>query len=98
MFRVLKHVERRDSIPTEKKVLSEIKQSNGSEFPVQINEIVWPGTHDSATKNSGGTTDCSAYLLRLEQEPSADTLSVQNLFFRTFSSCLNINENKPVKE
>ncbi|CAA2964726.1 uncharacterized protein LOC111392495 isoform X1 [Olea europaea var. sylvestris] len=70
---VSKQVGRRKSIRTEKKVLTEMKQSNGSEFPgsdyhpsdrknwmsglnpekVQINQIVWPGTHDSATNKIG---------------------------------------------
>ncbi|CAI9765450.1 unnamed protein product [Fraxinus pennsylvanica] len=70
---VSKQVERRNSIRAEKKVLFEMKQSNGSEFPgsdyhpsdrknwmlslnpdkVQINQIVWPGTHDSATNKIG---------------------------------------------
>ncbi|KAL2477096.1 PLC-like phosphodiesterases superfamily protein [Forsythia ovata] len=70
---VSKQVERRKSIQTEKKVLFDMKQSNGSEYPgsdyhpsdrknwmsglnpdkVQINQIVWPGTHDSATNKIG---------------------------------------------
>ncbi|XP_057769277.1 uncharacterized protein LOC130989333 [Salvia miltiorrhiza] len=68
-----KQVERRTDIKTEKKVLADLKQSCGCDFPgcdyrtndrknwmsalnpdkLRINQIVWPGTHDSATNKIG---------------------------------------------
>lgn len=69
---VSKQVERRKTIHTEKKTLTELKTSGedypGSEYhpsdrknwmnglnpeKVHINQIVWPGTHDSATNKIG---------------------------------------------
>lgn len=70
---VSQQVERRKSISTEKKVLVDLKQTGGTEFPchdycpsdrknwmsclgpekLRINQIVWPGTHDSATNKIG---------------------------------------------
>ncbi|PNX61775.1 1-phosphatidylinositol phosphodiesterase-like protein, partial [Trifolium pratense] len=69
---VSKQVERRKTIHTEKKILSDLKTSGedypGSEYrpsdrknwmndlnpdKVHINQIVWPGTHDSATNKIG---------------------------------------------
>lgn len=69
---VSKQMERRKTIHTEKKVLSDLKTS-GEEYPgseyrpedrknwmsglnpekLRINQIVWPGTHDSATNKIG---------------------------------------------
>ncbi|KAH6768622.1 PLC-like phosphodiesterases superfamily protein [Perilla frutescens var. frutescens] len=68
-----KQVERRSDIKTEKKILYDLKQSCGCDFPccdyrpadrknwmsglnpdkLRINQIVWPGTHDSATNKIG---------------------------------------------
>ncbi|KAH6787983.1 PLC-like phosphodiesterases superfamily protein [Perilla frutescens var. hirtella] len=68
-----KQVERRSDIKTEKKILYDLKQSCGCDFPccdyrpadrknwmsglnpdkLRVNQIVWPGTHDSATNKIG---------------------------------------------
>lgn len=68
-----KQVERRTDIKTEKKILKDLKQSCGCDFPgcdyrpadrknwmsqlnpdkLRVNQIVWPGTHDSATNKIG---------------------------------------------
>lgn len=68
-----KQVERRKAIIAEKKTLSDLSQSGGSEYPcsdyrppdrknwmsglnpekTRIHQIVWPGTHDSATNEIG---------------------------------------------
>ncbi|XP_047941028.1 uncharacterized protein LOC125188295 [Salvia hispanica] len=70
---VSKQIERRTDIKTEKKVLADLKQSCGCDYPgcdyrpsdrknwmsalnpdkLRINQIVWPGTHDSATNQIG---------------------------------------------
>ncbi|KAL8543242.1 hypothetical protein ACS0TY_003960 [Phlomoides rotata] len=70
---VSKQVERRKSISSEKKILLDLKQTGGNNFPgsdfqpadrknwmsgfnpdkIRINQIVWPGTHDSATDKIG---------------------------------------------
>ncbi|KAI4299881.1 hypothetical protein L6164_033302 [Bauhinia variegata] len=69
---VSKQIEKRKTIRTEKKILSDLK-SSGEDFPgsdfhpsdrknwmselnpdkILINQIVWPGTHDSATNKIG---------------------------------------------
>lgn len=70
---VSKQVERRKTIASEKKILLDLKQTGGNNFPgsdyqpadrknwmsglnpdkLRINQIVWPGTHDSATDKIG---------------------------------------------
>lgn len=70
---VSKQVERRKAISTEKKILCDLEDKCGEEFPgcdyrppdrknwmsglnpekIQVNQIVWPGTHDSATNRIG---------------------------------------------
>ncbi|KAF6156628.1 hypothetical protein GIB67_010683 [Kingdonia uniflora] len=68
-----KQVERRKAIKTEKKILWDLQENSGSDFPgcdyhppdrknwmsgldpqkIHVNQIVWPGTHDSATNKIG---------------------------------------------
>ena len=70
---VSKQVERRKTISSEKKILLDLKQTGGCNFPgcdyqpadrknwmsglnpdkIRVNQIVWPGTHDSATDKIG---------------------------------------------
>ncbi|PON90027.1 Phosphatidylinositol-4, 5-bisphosphate phosphodiesterase gamma [Trema orientale] len=70
---VSKQVERRKAISTEKKVLVDLHEKSGEDFPgsdyrpsdrknwmselnpekLHVNQIVWPGTHDSATNKIG---------------------------------------------
>ncbi|KAL6494841.1 hypothetical protein OROGR_031641 [Orobanche gracilis] len=70
---VAKQVQRRKTISTEKKILVDLVQDGGSDYPgsdyhpldrtnwmsalgpekLRINQIVWPGTHDSATNKIG---------------------------------------------
>ncbi|KAL1563905.1 hypothetical protein AAHA92_06324 [Salvia divinorum] len=70
---ISKQIQRYTDVKTEKKVLADLKQSCGCDFPgcdycppdrknwmyafnpdkLRINQIVWPGTHDSATNRIG---------------------------------------------
>ncbi|XP_042499655.1 PI-PLC X-box domain-containing protein DDB_G0293730-like [Macadamia integrifolia] len=74
MVSVISHlVQHRKAVISEKKILADLQQKSGNEFPgsdyhppdrknwmsnlepqkIQINKIIWPGTHDSATNDIG---------------------------------------------